>query len=671
MGVHPFPAIDPASNYLTMTGGPGAAPMHAYSAAMTTLGTSGTDTVVSSALNTASTAASWSGLGQVRAAASVSELNGVVSDTSAKALLKAQLAQAAAELHTMTVARMVTHVQANANRAETWADYQINPLVFGALTPRIGELELEYAAMWANNAQAGVTYGAGLDTLGAGLAGLSALPSLAGGSVAAPAMAAAQIGETAAISGLGAAMSTVEQAATAAIAPATTAATTTASSSTAHSMLGSAPLAAPATPSSSCAPLAAVQTPAPYTPSPALSQAQAPVMGMFAPPPIAAVTPPAPSPAVPATVPPVTAAPPMPAAAPGVTSFVPPAQPFSPPPPSGGQAAGLKPGMLNAAALRGPVATLPLTTTAATSTLATSSLATATQPLAYVPPNLPQPTPVPPTPPQQPPLNPGNVAHTMTPPPPTPPNSPPPPTQLLTPPHEQQAPPPQPPQQPTAPPDQQPTLSVAPPQPSPPAAPAIGGSTGQGVQNLGGDLKDSPGAQALSVQNNADVHKIVDPLPPGEHKGVKVLPTPEQIDDLYNQLTQNATPLPPGTYGKGLGKWAQLPDGTRIGYRPNSEWGGPTVEIWDPGAKIPSVSVHLPERSTPEPQPAPEPAPQPQPVQTPATQTPAPETHEPAHDDSGHPSIHVDPPPPGVWATIVGILGVIGGVIGGIGEFAR
>jgi hypothetical protein len=171
------------------------------------------------------------------------------------------------------------------------------------------------------------------------------------------------------------------------------------------------------------------------------------------------------------------------------------------------------------------------------------------------------------------------------------------------------------------------------------------------------------------VQNAQDVHKIVDPLPPGENKGVKVLPTPQQIEDLYNQLTENATPLPPGTYGKGLGKWASLPDGTRIGYRPTSEWGGPTVEIWYPDGK--KVDVHLPERPTPTPQPAPEPAPQPHPVPAPTTQTPAPEPHAPAHDDPGHPSIHVDPPPPGVWATIVGILGVIGGIIGGIGEFAR
>lgn len=646
MGVHPFPAIDPATNYLTMTGGAGAAPMHAYSAAMTTLGTSGQETVVRSALNTASTAAVWSGAGQVRAAASVSELNTAVTDASAKALLKAELAQAAGELHTMTVARMVTHVQANANRAESAADNAINPLVWGALSPRIAELELEYYAMWANNAQAGVGYGAGLDGIGGALAALSALPSLAGGSVAAPAMAAADVAANAGITMASAAMSTAEQGASALIEPATAATTSSATTS----LLGDTPLAAPATPSSSIKPMAAVQTYAPTTPStPTLTQAQAPVTGMFAPPPSAAVTPPAPSPALPATAPPVSANPPMPATAPRVTSFVPPAEPFAPPPPTAGRAGGLGPGMLNAAALRGPVSTMPLTTTA------TSTLATATQPLAYVPPQPPLP-PAPLTPPQPPLLSPGDTAQSLAP-PPQPQYSPPPPHTPSQPPQQQQ-------------PQPQPQPSPQPPaQPQPEPNPSVGVTPNQGVHNLSGDLKDSPGAQALSVQNAQDVHNIVDPLPPGERKGVKVLPTPEQIANLYNQLTQNATPLPTGTYGKGFGKWASLPDGTRIGYRPESESGGPTVEIWYPDGR--ETDVHLPKVKPPKPQPAPEPEPQPHPVQPPVTQTPAPQTDEPVHDNSGHPSIHVDPPPPGVWATIVGILGVIGGVIGGIGEFAR
>jgi hypothetical protein len=649
MGVHPWPGIDPATAYLTMTGGAGAAPMHAASAALSTLGGSTDSVVASSGVNTTATAGVWTGQGQMAAAASVTTLNTDDSLYAQTSVLKAQLLAAAGELHTMTVPQMVTHVQANANRFEYVVDNGINPSVFGALTPRLIALDAEYFGfMWPNNARSGVTFGVGLDSIGVALAGLSALPSLAGGSVAAPAMAAADVSANAGITMASAAMSTTEQAATTLISPATSAL------QSGSGLLGQEPLSAPATSpgTPTVSPMANVSTHGPAAPSTA--QAQTPAMGMFLPPSSAAVN--APVPAPPAqTLSPVTGSPG--AVSPGVTSFVKPAEPFKAPPmPSGGQATGLSPGMLNAAALRGPVSTAPASTAVLTQPMTTSSLATTTaQPLAYVPPQPPLP-PAPLTPPQPPLLSPGDTAQSLTP-PPQPQYSPPPP-------HT----PPQPPQQQQPPPQPQPQ---APLQPEPQPNPSVGAAPNQGVHNLIGDVKDSPGAKALSVQNNADVHNIVDPLPPGEHKGVKVLPTPQQIGDLYNQLTQNATPLPPGTYGQGLGKWALLPDGTRIGYRPTSEWGGPTVEIWDPGDRVPSVSVHLPEKPTPEPQPAPKPAPQPHPVQTPATQTPAPETHEPAHDDSGHPSIHVDPPPPGVWATIVGILGVIGGVIGGIGEFAR
>jgi PPE family len=421
MGVHPFPGIDPATNYLTMTGGPGAGPMHAYSAAMSTVATSADDVVIRSGANTVMTADHWSGSAQIQAVASVGELNATVTDAATKAALKAQLAQAAGELHTMTVARMVPHVVVNANRAESLFDNAINPLVWGALTPRITELELEYLAMWANNAQAGVSYGFGVDAIVLALGALSALPALAGGSLGAPVMAGAQIAETATISGLGAAMSTAEQAATAAISPAAAATTSTPATT---SLLGNTALAAPAS-ASGVQPLAAVHTPTTPT-TPSLAQAQTPVSGMFVPPPTAAITAPAPSPSVPQ---PATASIGPSTGTPGITSFVKPAEPFAMPPTTG-RAGALAPGMLNAAALRGPVSTMPLTTTTATSTLATTpalattSVATGAKPLAYVPPDVPRPVATPPPP--QPPLDTSGTVDTLNP-PPAPPAPPPPP----------------------------------------------------------------------------------------------------------------------------------------------------------------------------------------------------------------------------------------------------
>jgi hypothetical protein len=319
-----------------------------------------------------------------------------------------------------------------------------------------------------------------------------------------------------------------------------------------------------------------------------------------------------------------------------------PAEPFKPPPmPSGGQATGLKPGMLNASALRGPVSSAPGSTALLTKPL-TSASALATEPLAYVAPEHPLP-PAPPTPPQPPLLSPGNSAQSLSP----PPQQTPPPPQHTTPqPPQQQQPPPQPQPQPPA-----------QPQPQPQPNPSAGVAPNQGVHNLSGDLKDSPGAQALSVDNAQDVHKIVDPLPPGRNPGVKTLPTPEAIRGLFDQLTQNASPVsPPTTYP---GEEKQLDDGTQIRYRDTSGWGGPTIDITFPDKS--KIDIHLPDKPAP-PEPVPAHAPAQAPAQAPATQTPAPDSNEAEHDNSGSSSIQVDPPPPGWWAFIGGVATVIGGI---------
>jgi hypothetical protein len=634
MGVHPWPIFDPASAYMTMTGGAWAAPMHAAGAALDALGAQVQATVVSCGVNDTIVGESWTGQGRVRAAASVTELNTSQADYGLQSLLKSQILHAAGELHTTTVPQMVTHIQADANRGEWGIDNAINPWVLGALTPRIIDLDTEYFGfMWPNNASAGLRYGAGLDALGAALSGLSALPAVAGGSVGAPAMAAADVASNAGMSMMSAVMSATQQAATSAISPATGAA----QGAQAGSLVGQSPLSAPNTSSSTSgiSPLANVTTHGPVSPS--MPQSQTPAMGMFLPPSSAAtLTPPAP--AMP-TSPPVQTM--TPSAAPGVTSFAKPAEPFNPPPPSGGKAVGLKPGMLNASALRGPVGTAPASTALLTKPLTTTS-SLATQPLAYVAPQQPLP-PAPATPPQPPLLSPGDTAQSLAP-PPQPQQAP------QSPPHT----PPQPPQQQSPPqPQQQPPAR---PQPNP----NVGDAPNQGVHNLIGDLKDSPGAQALSVHNAQDVHDIIDKLPPGESPGVHELPTPEAIRGLFGQLTENAGPAPPSTYP---GEERMLPDGTRISFRTDSKSGGETVDVRYPdGSKD---KVHLPREKKPTPEPAPQPAPEPHPVQVPATQ--APQTHEPVHDDPGH-QIHVDPPPPGFWATVGAI--VLGG-LAALGKLAQ
>lgn len=421
MGLHPWPMIDPASSYLTMTSGAGPAPMQLYSDAMLTQASSTDGVVLTSQATATGTFAAWDGRSAFQAAASLTTHNTDQSLLAELAMMKAEVAQAAANLHTFTVPRMVTHVQANANRAEYGFDNAINPSVLWSLTPRLIELELEYYGyVWPNNAQAGVGYGVGLDGLGAALAALSALPSLAGGSPAAAAMAAADVAANAGITMASATMSGTEHAAMAVVSPAA------AAPEAATGLLGHAPLAAPATSTApvtgtpTVSPMVNVQTYAPAVPP--VTQAQAPVMSMFAPPPTAAVTPPAPAPTPPVqTLTPVSGSGTGP---PGVTSFMKPAEPFAAPPtPSGGQAVGLNPGMLNAAALRGPATTAPIANTAVLTQPLSTATSLATQPLAYVPPTPPQPQPAPPS---QALLQLGTI-QTLQPPPSPPPTPPPPP----------------------------------------------------------------------------------------------------------------------------------------------------------------------------------------------------------------------------------------------------
>lgn len=169
-----------------------------------------------------------------------------------------------------------------------------------------------------------------------------------------------------------------------------------------------------------------------------------------------------------------------------------------------------------------------------------------------------------------------------------------------------------------------------------------------------------PANDLLSVRNAEDVHRIVDPLPPGRQPGVKTLPTPEAILGLYGQLTENSMPGPPSTYP---GQWRVLEDGTRVGMRPTSKFGGPTVEIWYPdGTK---TDVHLAERPK-VPTPAPAPAPQPAPVPIPEPSPPEIPAVLPRPDLGTQPALSPED------AGVLGVLGALGiGIVVGIGELGK
>ncbi|MBS4728851.1 hypothetical protein MSM1_11060 [Mycobacterium sp. SM1] len=88
-----------------------------------------------------------------------------------------------------------------------------------------------------------------------------------------------------------------------------------------------------------------------------------------------------------------------------------------------------------------------------------------------------------------------------------------------------------------------------------------------------------------------DVHKALDPLPSGMNKGVKELPTPEEIREKFGILTQNAPDAPP-TKRPYAGTRRILDDGTIIGIRESQKW-GPTLDVTYPDGT--NQKVHLPE----------------------------------------------------------------------------
>jgi hypothetical protein len=122
-------------------------------------------------------------------------------------------------------------------------------------------------------------------------------------------------------------------------------------------------------------------------------------------------------------------------------------------------------------------------------------------------------------------------------------------------------------------------------------------SSNNGVQAVGYGVRPeapSPGDPAPADQSTKtaeDVHKALDPLQDGKNKGVKTLPTPEEIRKAFEDLTKNA-PEAPSTKKPYPGARRVLQDGTIIGIRENSGWGGPTVEVWYPDGE--RQDIHLP-----------------------------------------------------------------------------
>jgi PPE family/Restriction endonuclease fold toxin 5 len=475
--VHPWQLGTPDVNYdLLAAGGTGPGTTLASAGAHGELAALLESVASSSVANMAGTYPHWTGVGGSAAQFAHGGMNGETVGLAAHVASKVAPLTAAAQAWPTAVAAMYPSPVVWANRANEHADQLINPLVWGALTPEIVALNLHYGHMWATNASAGASYGAALRTAAAALV-VPAVPAVSGASPAAAAAAGAALAETGTLSGLQAGLAAGEQEAMAVISPAAAA---PAAAVSAVSAVAATFTATPATSTATAPqaqPLAAVAVPAPAVPAP--SQAPVPAAsGMFAPPLAATITAPAPPTS---TVSPPVAAPAIaaPAATPGVTSFIKPTDPFAAPP-MAGKATSVAPGLLNAAALRGPISTMPLTTTA------TTTGSTGVRPMANVQVLPPPPQPAPSS---QTLLQPGNIETLQPPPQPSPPTNPP--AHLLAPPPSPQS------------------------GPEPSAGPHGPGTGGTGVQMLGSGPGGAPLAPPTPIPLNP-TPPVPPPPAPGE-----------------------------------------------------------------------------------------------------------------------------------------------------------
>lgn len=196
-------ARTPEENDLLLKAGAGVVTYLANQAAWTALAATHHGSSIASTINTVATSASWTGAGSLASAANATALNASLHGLAGWVDVKPAVVSTAVSAYQMAYGSMRPAPECIENRTETATDYGINPLVLGALTPRITSLELEYfGSMWPNNSAVGASYGSILTALSSSLTIPPPIATM-GASPAAPAQAAAAVGESAAQMGAG------------------------------------------------------------------------------------------------------------------------------------------------------------------------------------------------------------------------------------------------------------------------------------------------------------------------------------------------------------------------------------------------------------------------------------------------------------------------------------
>lgn len=168
-----WPCSPPEVNYLRLTGDGAAGTATTLSSGVAWQTLVGCNELAHSlsALNTAVTALNFDGLGGAGSTAAVTGLNTALQVLAGWAQEKPPIVASAVSAYETAVSAMIPAEISVANRTEQAANTAVNPLVFGALTPAIITLDtIYYGEHWAQNASAGVAYGAALSMLASALA---------------------------------------------------------------------------------------------------------------------------------------------------------------------------------------------------------------------------------------------------------------------------------------------------------------------------------------------------------------------------------------------------------------------------------------------------------------------------------------------------------------------
>src|SRR5271157_1512526 len=164
-------ARTPEDNDLLLKAGTGVGTHLANQTAWTTLAATHHASGVASAINTAATSASWLGAGSAASATNVTMLNASLHGLAGWVDVKPAVVSTAVAAYQMANGAMRPAPECIANRDEWGVDNGINPIVLGALTPRIVSLDVEYfGVMWPNNSAVGASYGGILTALAESLA---------------------------------------------------------------------------------------------------------------------------------------------------------------------------------------------------------------------------------------------------------------------------------------------------------------------------------------------------------------------------------------------------------------------------------------------------------------------------------------------------------------------